>query len=157
MQRKKLPSAFVTNTLWCCAIIVLLMGCNRGPHLVKVHGKVTVKGKPLEQGVVMFYPTSGRPATGQINSDGTYRLTTLAPGDGAEPGEYRVTVDAVDVKESAPPPTSLEEEIAQGTSGKPAPRAIVRYLAPEQYADPTSTPLKATVADQENEINFDIP
>lgn len=135
---------------------ILLTGCNQGPHTVPVHGTVKVNGEPLSEGVVMFYPTSGRPATGQIAEDGSYTLTTLEQGDGAMPGKYAVTIEAVEVTESAPAPKSLEEEIAAGAAGA-QPQAKIKWLAPEEYADRTTTPLSATVVDGDNAIDFDIP
>jgi hypothetical protein len=105
----------------------------------------------------MFYPAQGRPATGAIEPDGSYRLTTHAPGDGAVPGDYVVTVEAVQVIEAAPPPKSLSEEIAGGAAAEKARRSQVRWLAPEKYADRSTTPLKATVLDQENRLDFALP
>ena len=136
-------------------LVGLAVGCDRGPKMAPVVGTVTVNGEPIKLGTIMFYPSSGRPATGQIGSDGTYSLTTLEPGDGAPPGEYVVTIDAVEVAESTPAPTSLEEEIAAGASGK-APESTITFLVPEKYADRTSTPLTATVKDEDNTIDFEI-
>jgi len=73
-----------------------LPGCGDGTGLAKrypVSGKVTYKGAPVEKGRISFAPASadGRVADGQIEN-GYYRLTTLAPDDGALPGKYKVTV-----------------------------------------------------------------
>jgi hypothetical protein len=156
MHSRIAASRVVTSLTLCLTLSWMAGGCNRGPRLVSVQGTVKVNGKPLNQGVVMFYPATGRPATGQIAENGTYSLTTYAPNDGAAPGEYAVTIDAVEVDSSAPPPTSLEAEIAAGASGTPPVRSTVRYLVPEKYADRTTTPLKATVQEDGNVIDFDI-
>jgi hypothetical protein len=52
-------------------------------------------GKPPPNAAVMFIPEDGsRVATGRTDSEGCFRLTTFKPGDGAFPGEHRVTVTA---------------------------------------------------------------
>ncbi|MEX2308963.1 MAG: hypothetical protein WD738_15285 [Pirellulales bacterium] len=68
---------------------------------------MSVDDKPLFQGNVRFAPIAkedgqkvGRPAFGKIQSDGTFRLTTVEPNDGAVVGEHWVTV--VNVEEDLP-------------------------------------------------------
>src|SRR5436190_15065410 len=51
--------------------LVILAGCNHGPKMTPVTGKVIYNGRPLEFGVVMFQPPSGQPAQGKIQPDGT--------------------------------------------------------------------------------------
>jgi hypothetical protein len=59
-------------------------------------GKVTFKGKPLPNALVVFVPVKG-PATvpqpsARTGVDGSFRLTTYDRDDGAPEGEYRVKV-----------------------------------------------------------------
>jgi hypothetical protein len=46
---------------------------------------------------ITFQPTSvgtdSKGASGSINPDGTFSLTTINPGDGAQPGDYVVNVN----------------------------------------------------------------
>jgi hypothetical protein len=86
-----------------------------------VKGKVTLKGKPLTQGQIVFEPDSaGREAHGSIQPDGTFELTTFKPGDGAAPGTHRVAVtgtskkDAVPVKYQSTSSSKTEVEVAEG-------------------------------------------
>jgi hypothetical protein len=74
-----------------------LAGCTaRRPSTVAVHGRVTYHDRPLSRGTVTFVPLHpGPPATGQIQGDGQYALTTFRAGDGAVPGSYAVVVIAV--------------------------------------------------------------
>jgi hypothetical protein len=74
-------------------------GCGRESFdVAPVHGVVSVDGKPLFQGKVMFAPVSkgegnpGKPAWSAIASDGAYRLTTFKKDDGAIIGEHWVTI-----------------------------------------------------------------
>jgi hypothetical protein len=75
-----------------CAALAVLAGCDRGPTLVPVTGKVLYKGKPLEFGSVMFQPSSGQPAVGEIHADGTFTLSTFGPNDGAVVGSHKVRI-----------------------------------------------------------------
>jgi hypothetical protein len=87
----------------CCAALglalILSIGCNRTSlDIAPVHGKVTVDGKPLAKAKIRFAPIAkgntdpGKPAWGEIQTDGTYRLTTYKTGDGAVVGEHWVTI-----------------------------------------------------------------
>jgi hypothetical protein len=69
------------------------------PSLVPVKGKVTFKGQPVTTGTVRFEPDDyGRPASGKLQSDGTYVLTTLKEGDGVVPGHHRVSIRDLNIK-----------------------------------------------------------
>jgi len=76
------------------AIGLGLGGCGSGHELetAEVQGVVTFDGKPVQQGSVTFVPERGRGATGSINADGSYTVTTYHPGDGALIGPHTVTV-----------------------------------------------------------------
>jgi hypothetical protein len=92
--------------LFALAALVLFpcWGCGSGggggalTNLVQVKGKVTYKGKPLTSGMIHFEPDGGfgRPATGKLQSDGSYALTTLKDGDGVVAGSHQVTVGGFD-------------------------------------------------------------
>lgn len=80
----------------CLALLIGLSGCSGSQRpTAKVSGKVTHDGKPVEGGSVTFAPIAdggeaGKPASGEIKSDGSYSLGTYAPGDGAVIGRHRV-------------------------------------------------------------------
>jgi hypothetical protein len=82
-------------------LLVPCWGC--GPtsgelaSLVAVKGKVTYKGQPVAKGIVRFEPEGyGRPATGRLQSDGTFVLGTYKEGDGVVAGSHKVTVGGFD-------------------------------------------------------------
>ena len=83
--------------------LAALAGC--GAKYYPVHGKVTLPGgQPVPGSLVVFEGTSGGKsisARGEVGADGSYSLSTNAPGDGAPPGKYRVSV--------APPPAISAE------------------------------------------------
>lgn len=118
----------------CCSTVAA--GCSRTTSdLVPVEGRVLVNGKPAGGAVVTFHPVGGqgnapRPS-GHVNADGTFRLTTTQANDGAQPGEYQVTV-AWYVASAAP---------RKG----PADEVLPVSQLPSSYAQPSTTPLKAVV------------
>ncbi|MCI0455903.1 MAG: hypothetical protein L0Z62_02845 [Gemmataceae bacterium] len=75
-------------------LLSAIAGCGSGLHPVR--GKVTLDdGKPLTKGLVIFEGKQGEKtvmARGVIQTDGSYRLSTHTPGDGAPPGKYRVLI-----------------------------------------------------------------
>ncbi len=78
-----------TTVLVCCS------GCDRGPSLVPVEGRVTYNGKPVVPGAIFFEPTEGAAgsqmrASSLLQIDGSYTLRSYPHGDGAVPGDYRV-------------------------------------------------------------------
>src|SRR5437879_271898 len=79
----------------CC---LMIGGCSRNAgDATPVVGQLTVDGKPASAAVVTFHPVSAtnpdapRP-TGRVDSEGRFQLTSSAAGDGAPPGDYKVTV-----------------------------------------------------------------
>jgi hypothetical protein len=135
---------------------VLWAGCGRGaerPKVVPVSGKVTQKGKTLTAGEVTFTPVAGAEpsahiATGQIGSDGTYRLTTFNTGDGAVLGPHKVTVvvrSTTDMRKM--------NELGGGKIAYKLPPSVL----PPKYSSVENTPLKYTVEDKPNTIDIDLP
>jgi hypothetical protein len=83
------------------AALLALAGCSTGggDRLIPVEGSVTVDGKPLTGGAVIFYPdpakgnTSGHEPRGDIGPDGRYKITTGGTQQpGAAAGWYKVSV-----------------------------------------------------------------
>lgn len=134
------------------AVAATCLGCGKkGPETFSVAGRVTFEGKPVPEGRIVFYPERGRPAMANIEPDGVYRLTTFKPGDGAPAGRYRVTIDAKQV--SAPTQAkSIQDEIRVGPAGP----TTVKWLVPEKYSNPDTSPLKAEVKPERNTIDFDL-
>ena len=83
------------NKLAAVVAACLLGACGAAPSsdVAPVRGLVTHNGEPLKGGKVVFMPTSvGRASRGEIQSDGTYRLTVNTPMDGAMIGRHEVEV-----------------------------------------------------------------
>jgi hypothetical protein len=90
-----------TPYLLSLVFLTILAGCGGSPGLYPVHGKITSANGPLPKGevaIIRFEPIAGTTAEGQtkaasgdIQPDGTYQLTTLDRNDGAFVGDYKVT------------------------------------------------------------------
>jgi hypothetical protein len=138
--------------------LMLVIGCDSGPKVAPVHGNVTYKGKSVPTGTVTFYPSAGgRPAVGNIASDGSYTLSRNQPGDGAVVGEYKATIEA---REAAPgvaasQARSLTDELA----ANPMPQGAnaIKDLVPAKYSTIETSGLTATVRSENNQIDFDLP
>ena len=92
----------------------LLIGCKGNPRdVAKTTGVVIMDGKPLTGGRIMFQPFAegeekrvGKMAVAQIQSDGTFVLTTYEEGDGAVVGKHRPVITGnrkLDPDEAADP------------------------------------------------------
>lgn len=86
--------------------LLLFVGCKSytpgdPPSTVAVGGKVTLpSGSVLTGGRVIFKPKEAgkQEAVGEINKDGSYKLTSYNKDDGAVPGEYTVVIEKVSYK-----------------------------------------------------------
>lgn len=64
----------------CLTAWGLSVGCDGQPAERAVAGTVTYAGKPLDHGMIMFQPSTGRPTGAPLASDGSYSIS-LAPGN----------------------------------------------------------------------------
>ena len=125
------------------AIALGAIGCSGSGANRPVSGTVKLPdGTPIVGGLVLFRPLGAnqKPARGAISADGSFRLSTSQPNDGAAPGEYQVVI-------SSEPPIEVIDD--------PVKRAAYKSPLDKRYENPDTTPLKYTVdADAEN--HFDI-
>jgi hypothetical protein len=106
-------------------ILVVLCGVTGcGGGLYPVRGKVVYEdGSPMTEGFVICETRDGGPAVmarGEIHSDGTFRLGTVKPGDGARAGTYRVLVlpnGRTEAEEHTLPPVLDRKFQSYNTSG----------------------------------------
>jgi hypothetical protein len=125
--------------LWGCGV-----NADR-PKMAKVSGKVTYKGKALDKGEIIFTPEknkggpSGHVATGKIESDGSFTLTTFDTDDGAVLGQHVVTVNV---------PTQDIKELNKPRADGSIPYILPKPGIPEKYIRVDSSPLRYTVDDK---------
>jgi hypothetical protein len=72
------------------AILIIVIGCNRGIERVGIDGVVTLGGKPVEGCVVTILPQAGPGAIVETEADGTYKILKEA---GPMPGECEIRVE----------------------------------------------------------------
>jgi hypothetical protein len=142
----------------------LAVGCGGPDTPVPVSGKVTLDGQPVAGAAIQFVPDGNgarRPASAGTESDGSYRITTHNPGDGALPGEYKVVI----TWEPEPPPQFRPSE--DGPSRQEQQKAIEQYQAkkkkegkgyaiPPIYSDPGKTPLRVKVPAPGGRADFEL-
>ena len=88
---------------WFCLLgcLLLVAGCNDGPEIVPVSGKVLIDGEPLTYGTIMVLPQDYRASFGTIGPDGSFSLTCYEPNDGCVRGKHALTVSAVEALSSS--------------------------------------------------------
>lgn len=139
----------------------MILGCGDDSGLDQrypVSGMVTVKGQPLPSGRIDFLPDDpekGRPATGEIR-DGAYRLTTLNENDGALPGSYKVTVASRQVDTTKVVATIKEKGGGARQHEVAKAQQSAKNLIPPKYLLAETSGLTAKVAEQSNDLNFDL-
>jgi len=142
---RRLPAGRAASVAACGLLTLLLLpGCGEGlPETVPVSGRVTFQGQPLDSGQVVFHPQSipeglpRRPATGVLDREGRFQLTTFRTGDGAVPGTYQVAIFSYLSDQ-----TSAEDDVA-------IPETVWRI--PERYGNPQQSGLTANVTPESDE------
>ncbi len=113
--------------------------------MVPIRGEVLYKGKPLTvgEGTVVYIPVESgemRKATGAIQPDGSFTLTTLNPGDGAMKGKYNIVVYCYEPHPGEPQTMEDRERVRRHGLERGS-------VIPEKYANPATTGLSDTVDD----------
>jgi hypothetical protein len=143
-------------------LLVAAAGCGSQRTPVPVSGTVTLAGKPVEGATVTFHvrgdDKEGRPAIGQTDKTGTFRLKT-GNEDGARPGEYKVVIIKnvlADPKLKMPsfPDTpegrNQREQFLWKHFGDNLP---YQNVLPDRYGDLKATPLTCKVP-RESPVHF---
>ena len=119
-------------------VMSVVVGCNHGPKMVPVTGTVRLNGRPLEFGVITFQPPAGQPAQGDIQSDGTFALSTYKVNDGAVVGKHKVRI-------------ACYETQRPGTVKGPGEQSLGKLLIPEKYTFFDQSGFTADVSADRNE------
>jgi len=119
-----------------------------------VSGTVTYNGTPVPKASINFVPNdpkTGRAANGSI-IEGAYTLTTQESGDGALPGQYKVTVSATETDLSKAAATAKKSGMM--INQMDIAKAKRTNLLPSKYLLPESSGLTADVKETSNTIDF---
>ncbi len=132
-----LSISWLVAALACCACC---LGCGQPlatktpANLVQVAGRVTLNNQPLTRASVLFLPIeSGSRARGMTNANGEFHLLDESELAGIAPGEYLIVFK---------PLTLLPGESTQPLD--------------KDYQSPDSTPVRATVSEDTELLNFQL-
>lgn len=120
-------------------VCLLPLACRRPdtPAVFPVHGEVFFKDQPAAGAAVHLHPVGDderAPAFAIVKEDGSFEMSTFGTNDGAEPGEYAVTIN-----------WRTEERVDDEIVVSPD-------RLGERYSKPATSGLKVTVAEGENVI-----
>jgi hypothetical protein len=145
-----------------CLTLTFKMGCALGVFLVcigcsktggDVTGTVTLNGKAVPSGSVVFYDEKGTKYGAPISRDGTYRM--LKPPKGA----MKVTVEPLPSSDEpggfAPRPSSAALEPGTNKPTASAAAKVEPVPIPDKYKDPKTSGFSLTVTGSSQ--TFDIP
>src|SRR5262245_53741360 len=80
-----------------CFVGTLASGCNRSSQESQVSGNVSLDGKEIGPGIIVFAPVgNGTPAIGPIEHDGSYSMSS-SHELGLSAGKYKVGVSIREV------------------------------------------------------------
>ena len=122
-------------------LLALNLGCSSGskePRVYPVKGTVLFKGEPTAGAKVAFIPvddTEAAPAWGVVDDEGRFQLTTRKHLDGAQKGEYYVTVSWIKPINPNSNDTDYTDE-----------------LLPNKYQDPKASDLIVVVDAKTNQL-----
>ena len=132
-----------TNSVFAYLLLMVAMcvGCSQSPFNADVKGSVTLDGKPVPPGVVIFSAEGGgrNSSRGRIEANGKYFLVTRH-NRGIDSGDYRV---AVQVYEKGGPPGPGERTAAN-----------LPPLVPAKYLSIDTSGLAFTVEPGSNTIDI---
>jgi len=130
-----------------CLFFLLVSGCGDGKvRRYPVSGSVKVDGRPAENAVVIFCPVNAAPEvtnlrpSGMTDAQGSYKMMSIKPGDGAPAGQYKVIV-------KWPAPAAAGADDREGRGPKLGPDRLKG-----KYYDLDKSSLNATVEKKTNEI-----
>lgn len=116
---------------------LVLPGCGpKYPETIPVAGTVTLDGRPVSGAAVVFTPEAGEAATATTDASGRFSLSTFRLGDGALPGDYRVTVSK--------------------TTVEPGEEEKVVFVVPKEYGNVATSPLACQVQKEMGPVELNL-
>ncbi|REJ90559.1 MAG: hypothetical protein DWQ34_17075 [Planctomycetota bacterium] len=135
------------GVLLSCA--AALSGCSGGagdaPDYVPISGTVTYNGQPLTSGRVQYTPVGqgkGHSATGMIDPDGSFEMSSSASIPGVAFGEYMITIHTDGTPTGATP---MDSETGGPPPGHPGADSNAAPTIPEKYTVGATSGLTDTV------------
>jgi len=135
--------------------LALSIGCGDSrpgrPKTYPVSGTVTYNGEPVVDANLSFQLAIGSGnAFAKTDSAGKYELMTFEHGDGAVPGDYRVSI----TKYESPPPPPARPSMAGYVPPPRRAAAFSKNLLPRKYSNAAHSGLTAKVVAGRNTFDF---
>jgi hypothetical protein len=139
----------------CAGFLALSIGCGdsgpKRPKTYPVRGTVTYNGEPVVDANLNFQLAVGSGnAFAKTDSEGKYELMTFEHGDGAVPGDYRVSI----TKYESPPPPPARPSMAGYVPPPRRAAAFSKNLLPRKYSNAAHSGLTAKVVAGRNTFDF---
>ena len=123
----------------------MVSGCGDARQRQEITGRVTLKGKPIEDGIINFAPLDGQETgDGAQIIKGEYRIPKQK---GLSPGRYRVSIIAGN---------GLPGEGDASPDSPNAGKRLPKERVPPEYNDKSKVVAEVTKGGK-NEFNYDIP
>ena len=155
-------NVFAKTTVFLAVLTFTFTGCGyRRPAQVKTTGTVTLDGEPVAQASLMFIPDSGRPASGNTNTNGAFELSSYGGNDGLPAGNYRVTVSKLVLKDKYQKQLKkLETQAEEAAESDEASEAVDVEFSdeayenelPEKYAELDTTDINVIITKQQEPL-----
>ena len=149
-------------TLLLAVLSFVFTGCGyRRPAQVKTTGTVTIDGEPVADAALMFVPDSGRPASGNTNTNGEFQVSSFGGNDGLPAGNYRVTVTKLVLKDKFQEiyDRQVERAKAEAEPGEEPEEVDMEFgenayenELPEKYAELDTTDINVTITKQQEPL-----
>lgn len=158
--------AFISRLL-VVVVAVALAGCGGSsgfPKTYPVTGTVKLNGKPIDGAMITFQLEGGKQnAIGTTDKNGEFSLSMFRPGDGAIPGQYKVSIkkeEAAPAPTNVPPPgqigsAELAADYAPPVEAKGSTGGKKKSEVPEKYGNDQTSGLRATVTESASSNKFD--
>lgn len=158
----------LSSRLFVVIMLAAVTGCGGGsggfPKTYPVTGSVKLNGKPIDGAMVTFQLDGDkRNAIGTTDKSGEFSLSMFRPGDGAMPGQYKVSIrkeDAVAAPSNVPPPGQIGS--AELAADYAPPAAVTgggggkkKSEIPDKYTNDGTSGLRATVVESKTDNKFD--
>jgi len=142
------PHALFCHWVFAVVSVLILCGCggSEGPVTVKVKGSVSLDGKPVSSGQIIFNDVAGNEkAYAGVIQDGTFSFPSTV-------GQKRVSI-------SSPQEVAGSSTVVGGIPGDPVseenPAPQILESIPPKYNDQTTLTADVT-SDGENEFPFEL-
>ena len=140
-------------------LLFILIGCGDSGQLERAYvtGKVTLDGKPVEAGRLLFRPAKGRAGRGKIENGLIVSTCTYELDDGVLLGMHQIGVQPI--ADVAPVLFDRMEDPTQPNKPMPKPPQAKRTKSvpiPHKYRDPSTSGLTAEIKSGENELLLEL-